>query len=54
MSRRFILTVLLPLALAFGIGSCALSTSPVDSPPLQDKSIVKGRWPTVGGEKSDL
>lgn len=36
MSRRFILAVLIPLALAFSIGSCVLSTSPVDSPPLQD------------------
>ncbi|MFO7712332.1 MAG: trypsin-like peptidase domain-containing protein [Dehalococcoidia bacterium] len=36
MSRRFILAVLVPLALAFSIGSCVLSTSPVDSPPRQD------------------
>jgi serine protease Do len=36
MSRRFILAVLVPLALAFSIGSCVLSTSPVDSPPRQE------------------
>jgi len=36
MSRRFILAVLVPLALAFTIGACVLSTSPVESPPRDD------------------
>jgi len=36
MSRTFILAVLVPLALALSIGSCVLSTSPVDSPPRHD------------------
>ncbi|MFU8796710.1 MAG: S1C family serine protease [Dehalococcoidia bacterium] len=36
MSRRFILAVLLPLALALSVGTCVLSTAPVDSPPQYD------------------
>lgn len=36
MSRRFILAVLIPLTLALSIGTCVLSTSPVDSPPQYD------------------
>lgn len=36
MSRKFILAVLVPLTIALSIGTCVLSTSPVDSPPQYD------------------
>ncbi len=39
MSRRFILAVLVPLALALSIGACFISTAPVDSPPHHDAPV---------------